>query len=163
MADNSMTMSVDGLDDLMEAFERVVKKYPDRSGELLQTQAKLIRKEVINLVKNDTDTSGSSKRSLSKAKEYKISEIKGFGENQYIEVSGVAPHFHLLENGHQIILPRTRKNKKGEKVTLRNGGKNVGFAVGYHFFDRAQKKRAEAMPNDLEKMITDILKEEGLI
>lgn len=115
MADNSMTMSVDGLDDLMEAFEKVVKKYPDRSGELLQTQAKLIRKEVINLVKNDTDTSGSSKRSLSKAKEYKISEIKGFGETQYIEVSGVAPHFHLLENGHQIILPRTRKNKKVKK------------------------------------------------
>lgn len=148
--DEMISMEVDGMDELMSNFKNLVKKYPDRAGELLVKQARELRKDVVKMVRNDTETDGSSKRSLAKLKEYKISKVQGLGERQYIEISGKAPHFHLVENGHKLT------NKFGQPV-------GQGYVVGYHFMDRASKKRRIEIPEELEATIDKILKEEGLI
>jgi len=98
------------------------------------------------MVRNDTDTDGSSKRSLTKLKEYKISKIRGIGLNQQVDISGIAPHFHLVENGHMLT------NKSGEPVV-----------PGYHFMDRARKKREKELPKEIESVIDKTLREEGFL
>lgn len=150
MTDESISMDIQGMDDLVASFQDLIKKYPDEAGALLVRQARELRKDVVKLVKNDTDSDGTNKHSLTKISQYKISKVKGIGAQQYIEVSGKAPHFHLVENGHRLL------NKDGKPV-------GSGFVVGYHFMDRASKKRRIELPTDLEKVVDRLLKEEGLI
>lgn len=167
MSNDMPMVQIDGLEELAETFEELVGKYPDRAGELLVSQAKELRKDVVKQVKNDTDTDGTSKKSLAKVGSYGISPVKGFGNQQYIEVSAKSPHFHLVENGHLKVVPMTRtiKTRDGEKRTVSNsnGGATVGFTPGYHFMDRASKKRQIEVPEELEKVVDELLREEGLI
>lgn len=148
--DETISLSVEGLDDLTNSIENLVREYPDRAADLLVKQARSLRKDVVKMVRNETDTDGTKKRSLAKLKEYKISKVQGIGSRQYIEVSGVAPHFHLVENGHRLV------DGKGKAV-----GK--GYVPGYHFMDRATKKRRIEIPKELEGQIDQILRKEGLI
>lgn len=165
--DSDMSIEVEGLEELADAFDDLIKKYPDRAGDLLVKQAKELRKDVVKQVKNDTDTEGTSKRSLAKTGSYAISQVKGFGDQQYVEVSAKSPHFHLLENGHMKVVPRKRTIKKdnGEKVKIinSNGGQVIGFVPGYHFMDVASRKRQLHIPEAVADTVNELLKEEGLI
>ena len=148
--DETLYAQVEGLDELAESLEKFAKKYPDRMGDALVRQAQEFRKDVVKLVRNDTDSPGTSPKSLKKLKEYKVSEIIGFGANQQVDISGIAPHFHLVENGHMQM------NKNGEPV-----GK--GYVPGYHFIDRTRKKREKELPKEIESVIDKILREEGFL
>lgn len=165
MNDN-ITVEVDGLEELAETFESIIQKYPDRAAELLVKQAKELRKDVVKQVKNDTDTDGTSRKSLAKVSSYGISKAQGYGAGQFIEVSAKSPHFHLLENGHRNVLPKTRtvtRNGEKVKINLARGGEVVGFTPGYHFMDAASRKRQIAIPAELTSEVNRILQEEGLI
>lgn len=144
----TLTMSVDGLEDLIGSLKDLTNKYPDRAGELLQKNAKQLRKDVVKEVKDLTDTDGSSKRSLAKAGSYAISQVQGFGTNQYVEISAKSPHFHLVEHGHDLVT---------------HSGETIGFVQGKHMMENAVKKSVENMPSTVEDMIAELLKEEGLI
>lgn len=165
--DEGMSLQVDGLEDLAESLENIARRYPDRAAEILVNQAKELRKDVVRQVKNDTDTDGTSKKSLAKVGSYGISSVQGFGATQYVEVSAKSPHFHLLENGHMKVVPKSRAIKKpdGEKVktTNPNGGQTVGFVPGYHFMDVASKKRQVKIPEEVAEEVEKLLEEEGLL
>lgn len=167
MSNDLPMVEIEGLKELAETFEELTRKYPDRAGNMLVMQAKELRKDVVRLVKNDTDTEGTSKKSLAKAGSYGISPVKGYGNKQYIEVSAKSPHFHLVENGHMKVIPKTRtvKTQDGEKrkIANSNGGATVGFTPGYHFMDRAAKKSQIEVPEGLKKVVDSLLREEGLI
>lgn len=164
---DTVTFEVKGLEELTESFKKIATQYPDKAGELLQKEAKTLRREVVKMVNNDVNVDQESKRSLGKIKEYRISEIKGYNEKQYVEVSGVAPHFHLLENGHQIVTPKHRKIKlkdgSKKRITLANGGQNRGFYVGHHWMDRASKQVEKRLPQDVEAVVNKILEKEGFL
>lgn len=142
-----ISMSIDGMDELVESLERLIRKYPDKAGELLQKNAKKLRKDVITNVKEDTKTTGKTKRSLSKTSSYSVSPVKGYGTSQYVEISAKSPHFHLVEHGH---------------VLKSHSGQTIGFVQGRHMMENAVKKREEHMDKDLERMISQLLKEERL-
>ena len=63
-----------------------------------------------------------------------------------------APHFHLVERGHQLV----RGGKLGE------GGKVVGFVPGKHMMEKTKNEYEEIVPEKLEKILDDILKERDL-
>ncbi len=165
--DDGMGLQVDGLEELAESLENIARRYPDRAAEILVNQAKELRKDVVKQVKNDTDTDGTSKKSLAKVGSYGISPVQGFGATQYVEVSAKSPHFHLLENGHMQVIPKSRtvKGPDGEKVkiTNSNGGQTVGFVPGYHFMDVASKKRQVKIPVEVAGEVEKLLREEGLL
>lgn len=148
MSDQTLSMTIDGLDDLEATFKELVKKYPDRAGELLQKDARELRKDVVKEVKKTTKTKGSSKRSLAKVGSYKISPVQGIGSNQYVEVSAKSPHFHLVEHGH---------------VLKSHDGQTIGFVQGKHMMDNTVKKHERSMPNTVSDMVDVLLKEGGLI
>lgn len=145
--EHALSMSIDGMDELVESLERLTKKYPDKAGELLQKNAKELRKDVIKNVREDTKTTGKTKRSLSKTSSYSISPVQGYGTSQYVEISAKSPHFHLVEHGHVL------KNHLGQ---------TIGFVQGKHMMENAVKKREEHMDESLERMVSELLKEEGL-
>lgn len=149
MADS---IEISGLDELATDLRSVVRKYPDRAGEELQKEAKELRKDVVVMVKNDTDEhltkdGEKTKRSLTKASSYEISPVQGFNERQFVNISAKAPHFHLLENGHQLVSHK---------------GRVIGFVPGYHFMDRARKEHAKKLPERMEKMVNHLLESENL-
>ena len=145
-------IEISGLDELATDLRSVVRKYPDRAGEELQKEAKELRKDVIAMVQNDTDEhltkdGAKTKRSLTKASSYEISPVQGFNERQFVDISAKSPHFHLLENGHQLV---THK------------GQTIKFVPGYHFMDRARKDHAKKLPERMEKMVNNLLESENL-
>lgn len=130
----------DGLDDLADALTNLARQYPDRACELLQSEAKALRKDIVSRIKDIAETPKQSKRSLRKAGSYKISQPQGFGEAQFIDISATSPHFHLVERGHN------QTNRKGEVI---------GFVQGRHFLSDA----VEAYEDDIEKHVSDMVSE----
>lgn len=67
MSDETISLNVAGIEGLIEDFKKLARKCPDKTGELLQKEAKNLRKDVIKRVKKDKETNEKSKRSLTKA------------------------------------------------------------------------------------------------
>lgn len=143
-----MDMKIEGLDDLCDEFDRLVKKYPDKAGEMLEKEAKDLRKDVVKRTKKVVHVS-QGKKSLGKLSSYKQSKIRGFGNSQEIDISATSPHFHLIENGHDLT------DKQGRPV-----GK--GHVQGYHIMSDTVREHQEQMPETVSKMFGELLKEEGL-
>lgn len=163
MAEWGSTIEVIGLDDLSDSMQKLVKRYPDRSGDLLRAEALKTRKEIAKNAKSSFNVDNRRKKMLSRIGSYRVSQVKGYGINQYVEISARAPHFHLLERGHAIVTPRHRVVKKtGVRITSKNGGKAVGNKSGYFFLKKAKDAEAMRFPQVVDEMVNKILKESGL-
>ena len=57
-----------------------------------------------------------------------------------------APHFHLVENGHQLV----------------RNGRAIGFVPGKHIMEKTRNDYKEIVPERFEKMLNDILEESDL-
>lgn len=147
MSEQMISMKIDGLEELQDAFEDLVKKYPDKAGDMLRKDARQLRKEIVKEVKKAVKTDTNSKRSLGKLSSYEISDVKGLGIQQFVEVSAKSPHFHLVEHGHNLV----------------KDGVNIGFVQGRHMMDKAVKTHEENMQDTVLIMIDDLLKEGGLL
>lgn len=163
--DSNFSFRMEGFEELAAELSRLSKKYPERSGELLKQEAKNFRKEVIKNVKKDTHPNADNKRSLSKASQYKISQVQGFGDKQFVEISAKSPHFHLVEHGHEMIMPYTHgiKGVKGAVAKNENGGQRVGFVEGKHMMDKARRTYEERLPEAIDRMVDELLSEGGFL
>lgn len=164
---NDSTVQVSGLEELSDTFRDLIKKYPDRAGQLLQKEGRALRKDVTIKVKQRLNTSDKSKMSLAKVGNYRVTQPKGVGTAQYVEVIAKSPHFHLIENGHEIVTPTTRtitlKNGSKKKIKLKNGGQHKGFAAGYKLMDESAREHQASMPDVVEDMVDALLREGGLV
>lgn len=145
---NEHTLKVEGLEELRKNLENLVKKYPDRAGDLLHAEAIGLRKNVVNGMRQETNISAENKKSLGKIRNYKVSQVQGLGAYQYVELSAKSPHFHLVEHGHVL---KTHKKK------------TIGFVPGKHVMENEIKKYQEQVPAMTEAMIETLLREEGFI
>lgn len=163
MSEQNVILSTEGIEELVEDFKKLARKYPDRAGELLQKEAKEIRKRVINRVKRDKDSNEKSKRSLTKASSYKISPVQGYNEKQYVEISAKSPHFHLVEHGHEMKMPYYHgiKGQKGVKVPNKNGGQTIGFVSGKHMMADAVREENSKIADVVSDMVDALLQEGG--
>jgi hypothetical protein len=137
------------MEELTQAMETIARKYPDKTGVFLRKQGLKARGRTIREVRNSVDTDESSNYSLGKVKNYSVSQPKGYGAGQYVELSAKSPHFHLIEHGHNLLDRRT-----GQPV-----GK--GWVQGYQVMDAAARESKTAMPYDAEQFIDQFMTEEG--
>lgn len=162
--DSNVSFSIEGVDELLSDFRRLTKAYPDKAGELLKKEARGLRKEVVKNVKKSTTPDADNKQSLARASQYRISQVQGIGEKQFVEISAKSPHFHLVEHGHEIIMPSHHgiKGQEGVRIPNKNAGQNVGFVQGKHMMADAVKVYERELPNALSNMVDALLEEEGL-
>lgn len=160
------TVKVIGIDDLDASIRKVIKKYPDRAGECLRDEARRTRKEIVKNAKDTTNTKSKSKRSLGKVGSYRISQVQGYNENQYVEISARSPHYHLVERGHAMKMPARVayfNKKSGKKVSFRSpyAGQSRGRVSGRFFLKKAKEAEAERFPEFVDEMLERLLHESG--
>lgn len=159
-------IEIEGLGELTNSLKNFANQYPDKAAELLVKQARGLRKEVVKKIKNETDSPAKSKQSLAKVGSYKISNVQGYGDQQYVEVSARSKHFHLIEQGHMQMIPFRRVYKKDNKVVRRlklsRGGEITGFTLGYHIMDQVTDNGRVKIPAEFADAVNKLLNEEGL-
>lgn len=131
---------LDGLQELMNDLKKAIKVYPDKAEKRLKAVARNFKKDVTS----ETE-SKIKKHTGNLIKGYKLDKIKGYNENMSIDFRGTAPHFHLIENGHNMVT---------------KDGKTVGWVEGKHIVkDMRQSYQDHVMPIEMDKLLKDIVKE----
>lgn len=146
MSEEVFNMNLYGADELIDSLEKMANEYPDAAGDLLRKQGIELRKRIVLSARENTNTKGESKRSLGKIGSYRLSKVQSYGIRQFVELTVKAPHFHLVEQGHNMV------NKYG---------KTVGFIQGRHYFEKAVKEFEEEMPDKVEVMVDELLGKAG--
>jgi hypothetical protein len=160
MADTEFSFK--GLKEIEDDMKKVVEAYPVECRAALDEQGKAFRKFAAREYKKETRTA----RTLTKG--FSVSKPKGFGMDMYVEFSaetGGNPHFHLIENGHEIILPYwTQRWAGNHKVRVKNraGGDHRGFVPGVHAIPKIRNKYAPVFIAAAEAMIDRLLKKGDL-
>ncbi|EOS27623.1 hypothetical protein C806_00070 [Lachnospiraceae bacterium 3-1] len=149
-----MEVTIDGIEELREEFQTAIKKYPCIAEEALLAAGKKFR----NAVKKET-RSATFTGTGNLLKGYKLDPVEGYGPYMHINFRATAPHFHLIENGHELV---THKTKNGKK--LRNGGQNIGFVPGRLIVAAVRADYNESkFPEEMEKALEKLLKESNLL
>lgn len=138
---------VSGLEELERDLREVIKKAPVQAEETLLSIARDFKKSA---KKRAESTLGKHKRKEGKEK-YAIKRKWGHKlVDRHVGATAMvwnsAPHFHLIENGHNIV-----KN-----------GRIKGFVPGRHIMEMTRNDFQEIVPERFRQMIDDILKESGL-
>ena len=134
---------IKGLNELEDSLKKAVNAYPDKAASSLKALGNQFKRKAIK----NTDQAQVKEHTGRLKKGYKVSKVTGYGMNMEVNFSGTAPHFHLIEHGHNQI------NKKGE---------NIGFVPGYHMVAQTRTEFQDEVPKQLQKMISKINKECGL-
>ena len=142
---DGVELNLEGMNELVADFERLINRYPDKADELLTKEMRQLRKNVTKRMKEEKKSRKKSKRPLENAGTYKISPVLGMGSRRYIEMGAKAPHFHLVERGHNLVL----------------GGRTVKRVEGTKYFERTVNEHEEEMPQIVSKMVDELLKEGG--
>ncbi len=131
-------MTVTGLDELKGELELAVHKYPDMAEISLKKMGNRLKREVVKQTRAVV-----KEHSKKLVKGYKVGRVQGYGMGMYVEFSGTAPHFHLVENGHKLIGPN---------------GEDKGYVQGKHMVATVAASYDSTMGVELEKMTDTILR-----
>ncbi len=134
--------NLNGFTELQDSLQKAIKKYPDMGAERLENISKDFKKRVIQITKQSVDSHTGKL-----IKGFKLDKMRGFGVNMEKDFRGTAPHFHLIENGHNQVT---------------KDGRNVGWVPGRLIVKQARDEYAEKMPQEMQKLIEDITRECGL-
>lgn len=133
---------ITGLDELQEDFKKALKAYPDKAYDTLEDTGKQFKKRVVQITREAVD-----QHTGKLIKGFKLDKMQGYGSNMQKNFRGTAPHFHLIENGH-------------DQAT--KDGQTIGFVPGRLIVDQARKEYSVKMPQIMSKMCDEILKRSDL-
>lgn len=163
MGGHDVKISISGMDELAQDLNRLMNKYPDRAGQLLQQNAKALRKTYNGNVKDASTKKKHNGKSLTKASSIRIYPIQGYGSKQYVEIGAKNPHFHLFEHGHNLQYPQWvgRPNAATGKQSYRlvDGPHVQGKPVMKETIDEYEK----ILPLVAQKLFDVLLQEEKLL
>ena len=142
-----------GLDELHEDLRKAMKRYPDKSIEVMEQTGKKFKSRVQQITREATYTHTGNL-----IKGYKLDPVRGYGSSVSVDFSGTAPHFHLIENGHNIVKQKSRKGK-----VLEGGGQVIGFVPGRLIVHQAREEYKQQLPKIMEELLTELLKESDLL
>ena len=141
---------IEGLDELKEDIEKVVKISSDIAYDTVHDAAKEFKKQLSKNVKKGVKTS----KNITKG--FKVTKPTGskmnLESNFMAEGKGGNAHFHLIENGHDIVMPYRRNNK-----TRKDGGDRKGFVPGKKFVPKTLKEFEPTYVEKMEEMIERVL------
>ncbi|WP_455718026.1 HK97 gp10 family phage protein [Anaerosporobacter sp.] len=138
---------------LIEAFNNVVDSYTDIALDEMERTAKEFRKDLVKNTKQVVDTSKQSKL----IKGYKFDKTTGFGSDMEKNLRCKAPHFHLVEKGHNLITPYTKNRKM-----VSNGGQRIGFVPGKFMLKKTCEEYEEKIPEAMQRVLDTIRRENNI-
>lgn len=128
----------DGFEELDKMFDDMLNKFPQKKRELMEDVGDKMYDQVINNIDNTVkEDTGNLKAGVTK-----ILGSKG-GYAAVKPNYGIAPHTHLIEDGHRII----------------RGGKIVGWANGKHMYRNAIEQVSDEVEKMAESMIDELVGE----
>lgn len=146
MAD-SFEFSFEGLEEFEQDLKKAIRKAPIQAKETLVEVAKDFKKSAKKRAKSETKhvkrSGDGEKWAIARKWGHKLVD-DGVGATALVWNS--APHFHLVENGHQVV----------------RSGRVVGFAPGKHIMEKTRNEYEDIVPERFEKMVDDILRESDL-
>ena len=122
--------------DLDKEFEKLIKQFPNARRKLVENSGEKLFEKVCNNIRRDT-------------KEYTGNLVEGCelhigsggGYSAVRANNRVAPHTHLVENGHKLI----------------RNGQVVGWVPGKHMYRNALNELADELERDAEKMLDELV------
>ncbi|MDE6984777.1 MAG: hypothetical protein K2O99_09655 [Lachnospiraceae bacterium] len=135
---------LEGLEELERDLEKAVRKAPAQAEKTLVDLAKKFKKSAKKRAQTELKPhdrkSGQEKKAISARWGHKL---VGDSLGAAALVWNSAPHFHLIENGHQLV----------------RNGRAIGFVEGKHIMEKTRNEYKDIVPEQFEKMVEDILKE----
>lgn len=138
---------IDGLEELERDLEKAIRKAPAQAEETLLGIAKDFKKSAKKRADTElhhTKRKGDDiKKAIGKKWGHKLVDDS---IGMTVMVWNSAPHFHLVENGHNLV----------------RNGRTVDFVKGKHIMEKTRNDYQDIVPERFRKMIDDILQENGL-
>lgn len=139
----NFNFEIEGLDELEKDLTEALKEYPETMKGGLKDIAKEFKKSCMQKTPDGQNHKGDAKTKLRKKYGIKVLE-EGFATTALVYNS--ARHYHLVENGHELV-----KN-----------GKNIGWVPGKHMMRTTQAEFENALPDKLEKLVDTTLRGHNL-
>ena len=137
-----MNIDVHGLDEFEQLLLSVAKeKYPK--------EAKKEIKKIANLALAAAKTITPRGPTGNLRKGWKLGKVYKRENNYWAVVKNIAPHAHLLEFGHDIVV--------GGK--LGRGGRVVGFVPGKYILERTIRVTESNLPSEIRRWLESLVDE----
>lgn len=147
MASKYKYTGFDGMDEFIDAVDTIQREAPARLVKELRREARQVVNAYKKRVKPHRITGN-----LEKGIQFKKNDVYVRGQDYEAEIkdnSKKAPHFHLVERGHDQVVGG-RKGKKGVVV---------GRVDGKYYFERTLEQEAPRLQASRERYIERIMKE----
>ncbi|WMI81595.1 hypothetical protein [Anaerotignum sp. MB30-C6] len=147
--------------DLDKAFSRMLDEFPKERQKLVESAGeKMYQGVILNIEKDTGEGSGNLKKSVQK----KIGSGGGYAAIR--PDRGIAPHTHLVENGHEVVARgKSKKNlKRTKKRVVSTKGKSFGegsaeWVNGKFMYRNALTKLKRELYHDAEDMRERLVKD----
>ncbi len=173
---SSAGFEMEGLEELQRDVEKVLREYPEEVSKKTYSLAGEFTKDVNAKFPSAYST---GKGSLSKSWKREREKTAFTGYTASVNVRNTAPHFHLVENGHEGVVPengyaahQNRGNKalKGDTKNKRPGRqkrdkkrmKSIGFVPGKHYCETTRNEWKSKLPQKVEKFVSKMLENRNL-
>ena len=144
---NSFEFSFEGLEEFQNDLEKAIKKAPAQAEETLVELAKEFKNSAKKKANAEMKTHKYAESQKRKAIRRKWGhKLVDDNLGAAVLIWNSARHFHLVENGHQLV----------------RGGRVIGFVPGKHIMEKTRSDYKDIVPERFEKMVDDILKESDL-
>lgn len=134
---------IDGLEELEKDLREAMEEYPVTLKAGLKDLAKDFRKSCKQRTPDGKDHKGDAKTKLRRKFGIKTQED---GVASLALVYNSARHFHLVENGHNLV----------------RGGRTVGFVPGKHMMEQTRHEYENIIPDRLEDLCDAALRRHDL-
>ncbi|MBO5093911.1 MAG: HK97 gp10 family phage protein [Lachnospiraceae bacterium] len=140
----SFEFSFEGLEEFERDLKKAIEKAPAQAEETLAELAKefknAAKKKANAELKPHERKENQKKKAIKRKWGHKLVD-DNLGATALVWNS--ARHFHLVENGHNLV----------------RGGRVIGFVPGKHIMEKTRNDYKDIVPERFEKMVDDILKE----
>lgn len=147
---NEITFEIRGLEELKDKCQKLLSVYPDETNAEMEKCSVDFQKDTNKKFPNNGKTGG--KYAVSK-KWKKIRQTTLLGYTVMLELQNQAPHFHLVENGHDLYMSkemyaaymegRLGHIKRGKSSGKKGGTWNtvyVRFIPGKHYCEQTRNE-----------------------
>lgn len=130
-----------GMDEFKAKLTQISDEYADTSEKHLNKAGNKLKK----MAKENSPLDTDPKKKKHIQKSWKSTIVGMSGSELEYQLRNVAPHYHLVENGHAMVT---------------HNGRVIGFVQGSHFFDRCVKEYEASgeVSKEFEKYMKDIAK-----